>query len=179
MKRDELRELIKGPICTLPAPFDSDFRPDYGRMYDLCRWLIGQGLRTGKSVLKVAAAGGEGLQLSEDEWSEMLKSVVSAAGSEVPVMVGISHKDTYRTIEDAKKAQDLGAVCLQISPPIFNTPNQDDLLRHYGDISDAIEIGGRLFRPELDQMPRGQPRRPRPTIRRSLLPPAIALLRSR
>lgn len=145
MRREELQQLIQGAICTLPTPFDESFRADYGRMYELCKWLVEQGLRTGNSVLKVAAAGGEGLQLADDEWAAMVQCVVSAADGEVPVMAGISHKDTYRTIEDAKKARDLGAVGLQISPPIFNDPNQDDLLRHYSAISDAVEIGVMVY----------------------------------
>ena len=145
MRRDELQKLIQGAICTLPAPFDDNFRADYGRMYDLCKWLVEQGLRTGNSVLKVAAAGGEGMQMADDEWAAMVQCVVSAADGKVPVMAGISHKDTYRTIEDAKKAEDLGAVGLQISPPIFNDPNQDDMLRHYSAISDAIGIGVMVY----------------------------------
>ena len=145
MRRDELQKLIQGAICTLPAPFDKSLRADYGRMYELCQWLVEQGLRTGNSVLKVAAAAGEGMQLADDEWAAMVQCVASAADGKVPVMAGISHKDTYRTIEDAKKAQDLGAVGLQISPPIFNDPNQDDMLRHYSAISDAIEIGVMVY----------------------------------
>ena len=38
-----------------------------------------------------------------------------------------------------------GAVGLQISAPIYNDPNQDDLLRLYGAISDAIEIGVMVY----------------------------------
>lgn len=145
MNRDELQQMIQGAICTLPTPFDKNFRADYGRMYELCKWLVEQGLRTGNSVLKVGAAAGEGPLLSDDEWAAMVQCAVSAVDGKVPVMAGISHKDTYRTIEDAKKAQDLGAVGLQTSPPIFNDPNQDDLLRHYSDISDAIEIGVMIY----------------------------------
>lgn len=145
MRRDELQKLIQGAICTLPAPFDKHFHADYGRMYELCQWLVEQGLRTGNSMLKVAASAGEGMQLADAEWAAMVQCVASAADGKVPIMAGISHKDTYRTIEDAKKAQDLGAVGLQISPPIFNNPNQDDLLRHYSAISDAIEIGVMVY----------------------------------
>ena len=145
MRRDELQKLIQGAICYLPAPFDDDFHVDYGRMYELCQWLVEQGLATSNSVLKMATAAGEGPQLSDAEWPPLLRTVVRAAGGKVPVMCGISHKDTFRAIEDAKRAQDLGAVGLQISPPIFNDPNQDDMLRHYQAISDAIEIGIMIY----------------------------------
>jgi dihydrodipicolinate synthase/N-acetylneuraminate lyase len=145
VRRNELQKLIQGAICTLPAPFDDDFHVDYGRMYELCVWLVDQGLATGNSVLKVAAAEGEGNQLADDEWPPLLHAVVRAADGKVPVMCGISHKDTFRTIEDAKRAQDLGAVGIQVSPPIFNDPTQDDMLRHFEAISDAIEIGVMIY----------------------------------
>ena len=32
MNREDLRELIQGPIATVPTPFDDDFEVDYGRM---------------------------------------------------------------------------------------------------------------------------------------------------
>ena len=60
-------------------------------------------------------------------------------------MCGISHKDTFRTIRDARVAQDLGAVALQIPPPIFSHPTQDDMVRHSGAVSDAIEIGVMIY----------------------------------
>lgn len=145
MRREELKQLIQGTICTLPAPFDNEYEVDYGRMEDLCRWLVSEGVATGNCVLKMAAAGGEGPQLTDGEWPPLLRAVVRAADGKVPVMCGISHKDTYRAIQDAKRAQDLGAIGLQISPPIFNQPNQNDMLRHYEAISDAIDIGVMIY----------------------------------
>ena len=35
----------------------------------------------------------------------------------------------------------MGAIGLQICPPIFNLPSQDDLIDYYQDISDNIDIG--------------------------------------
>jgi len=141
MKRDELRKMIVGAIATVPTPFDSEFRVDLGCMAASTERWIQEGLVTGKSVLKVAAAMGEGPQLADDEWPALLRTVVQAAKGRTPVMCGIHYKDTVRTIEDARLAQDLGAIGLQISPPIFNDPTQDDILRYYEAVSDAIEIG--------------------------------------
>ena len=102
---------------------------------------MGQGLVAGKSVIKVAAFIGEGPQLADDEWPRLLETAVQAADGRVPVVCGIHCKDTIRTIDDAKRAQDLGAIGLQITTPIFNDPNQDDILRYFEAVSDAIDIG--------------------------------------
>jgi len=56
--------------------------------------------------------------------------------------VDLHFKDTKKTIEDAKKAQDLGAIGLQVCPPIFNLPSQKDISDYFSDLSDAISIGG-------------------------------------
>src|SRR5262249_29599197 len=42
---------------------------------------------------------------------------------------------------DAKRAQDLGAIGVQIPLPIFHHPTQDDNVRFYTRISDALDIG--------------------------------------
>jgi 4-hydroxy-tetrahydrodipicolinate synthase len=110
-------------------------------MAELTEWWIQQGLRTGKSVLKVAAAMGEGPDLDDSEWPKLLETVVNTANGRVPVVCGLRTKNTLHTVEDARRAQDLGAVGVQIDLPIFHHPTQDDYVRYFTDISDAIDIG--------------------------------------
>ena len=141
MNREELRKLIVGPIATVPTPFDDDFEVDYGRMHDLTQGWVENGLVKGRSVIKVAAAMGEGPMLRDDEWPYLLRTTVQAADGRATVMCGLHYKDTKRTIEDAKRAQDMGAHALQVCPPIFNLPSQDDTLDYFSDLSDAIDIG--------------------------------------
>ena len=141
MHRDEIKELIVGPISTVPTPFDDNLQVDYGRMRELTQYWVDNGLVKGKSVIKVAAAMGEGPALRESEWPHLLRTTVQAANDKAAIMCGIHYKDTLRTIEDAKRAADLGAIGVQISPPVFTWPDQDQIIRHYGAISDAIDIG--------------------------------------
>ena len=141
MNREELKKLIVGPIATVPTPFDDDFELDYGKMAALTEYWVDSGLVAGTAVIKVAAAMGEGPMLSDSEWPPLLRTAVQAANGKAAVVCGIHYKDTKRTIDDAKRAQDLGAIGLQISPPIFNDPTQDNVLRYYEAVSDAIDIG--------------------------------------
>ena len=145
MRRDEIKKLVQGPISTVPTPFDNDFKIDYGRMGDLTRWWVDNGLVKGKAVIKVAAAMGEGPMLREDEWPPLLRTAVQAADGKAAIMCGIHYKDTLRAIDDTKKAQDLGAIGVQISPPVFNWPDQDAIVRHFGDISEAVDIGVLIY----------------------------------
>ena len=111
----------------------------------MTRWWVEQGLGTKTSALKVAAAMGEGPELSDDEWPHLLRTVVNAAGSDATVLCALKPKNTLQTIEDAKIAQDLGAVGLQIDLPFFHHANQDDHVRYFTDISDAIDIGIMIY----------------------------------
>ena len=141
MDREEIKQLIVGPMATVPTPFDDDFEVDYAKMRDLTQWWVENGLVKGKAVIKVAATMGEGPQLRDDEWPTLLRTAARAAEDKAAIVCGLHYKDTIRAVEDAKKAQDNGAIGLQISPPIFNAPTQDDTLRHFEDISNAIDIG--------------------------------------
>ena len=141
MTRDELGKLIRGTLGTIPTAFDDKMKVDLARMADLTKWWVENGMGTDVAPIKVAAAMGEGPDLSDDEWPHLLRTVVNAAGSDVVVICGLKTKNTLHTIEDAKKAQDLGAIGLQIDLPLFHHPNQDDYVRYFTDISDAIDIG--------------------------------------
>ncbi|MGH2530888.1 MAG: dihydrodipicolinate synthase family protein [Thermomicrobiales bacterium] len=145
MNRDELKRLIQGPIATLPTAFDEAFNVDLGVMAELSAWWVANGLTADRTPLKVAAAMGEGPDLSDDEWPRVLRTVVDAAGSQAAVVCALKPKNTLHTIEDAKRAQDLGAIGLQIDLPIFHHPTQDDLLRFFADISDAVDIGIMIY----------------------------------
>jgi len=141
MERDELKTCIRGTIATLPTAFDGGLNLDLARMTDLTRWWVGQGLGTRESPLKVCAAMGEGPDLGDDEWPHLLRTVVNAAGGAAPVICALKSKNTLHTIEDAKRAQGLGAVGLQIDLPLYHHPTQDDYVRFFSDVSAAIDIG--------------------------------------
>ena len=153
MNRDELKKLIVGPIATVPTPFDADFQVDFGRMYELTQWWVENGLVKGKAVIKVAAAMGEGPQLDDWEWQRLLRTAVQAADGRATVMCGLHYKDTIRAVQDAKIAQDLGAVGLQVSAPSLNGPTQDDIVRHFADVCAAVDIGVMAY--VVNNMPGG------------------------
>lgn len=145
MNREEMRELLIGPFATVPTAFDENYRVDYGRMYELTEWWIEMGLVNGKSVLKVAAAMGEGPQLRDSEWPTLLHTVVRAAKGRVPVMGAISYKDTVRAIEDAKMAKDVGIIANQVTTPALNGPTEEDNIRFFQDLSAGADIGIMIY----------------------------------
>ena len=145
MDRNELRKLIQGTVVTTPTPMDKDMKVDYARITEVTRWWVEQGLGTNVAPLKVCAAGGEGPALTDSEWEQVIRTTVNAAGPDAVIMCALKAKSTYHTIEDAKKAQDLGIVGLQVDLPFSYHPNQDDYVRFFTDVSDAIDIGIMIY----------------------------------
>ncbi len=145
MDRAELRQYIRGPIATLPTAMDDECYLDLGRMAELTEWWVENGVTADRAPLKVAAAMGEGPDLGDDEWPQLLRTVVNAAGDDGVVVCGLKCKDTLGTIDDARRAQDLGAIGLQIDLPFFHHPTQDDYVRFFTDISDGIDIGIMIY----------------------------------
>jgi 4-hydroxy-tetrahydrodipicolinate synthase len=145
MNRAELQRKLKGIICATVTPFDDNFEINLGQMHDDTQWWVENGLVEGKACIKVASVMGEVPQLRDDEWPKLVETTVKAAAGRVPIISGIHGKETKRSIEDALQAQDLGATGIQVSPPVWNDPNQDDILRYFEAISDAIEIGVMVY----------------------------------
>ncbi len=141
MKRDELKQLIVGPCAAVATPFDEAFEVDCGRMAEVTKFWVENGLVAGKAVIKVAAAMGEGFMLDEDEWQMLVRTAVQAADGKAAIMCGIHYKDTKRAIEHARRAQDLGVIGVQVPPPMHHAPTQDDILKYYEALSDAVDIG--------------------------------------
>src|SRR5262249_12789452 len=135
MTRDDLKRLVQGPFATVPTAFDAKLKLDLGVMAARTQWWVANGLVAGKAVIKVAAAMGEGPDLGDDEWPHLLRNVVNAAGDKAAIVCGLKTKNTLHTIEDARTAQDLGAIGVQIDLPIFHHPTQDDIVRYFSAIS--------------------------------------------
>ena len=145
MDKASLRKLIVGPMGVLPTPFDENYQLDLGRMNAMIQRLIDSGVTHGKGVLKIASAVGEGPMLSDTEIPALLRTAVKAADGRATIMLGIHYKDTTRAIEEAKMAQDMGAISLQVTLPIWNMPSQQDMYDFFYDLSNAIDIGIMIY----------------------------------
>ncbi len=141
MNRQQKRDVYQGVIGVTITPYYDNYEVNYGKMADLTKWWISNGLVRGDAALKVCSVMGEAPQLRENEWINILKTTVDAAEGKVDIIGGTHCKDTLRTIEDIKKAHDVGIVGMQVAPPLFNDPNQDDILRYYEAISENSDIG--------------------------------------
>jgi 4-hydroxy-tetrahydrodipicolinate synthase len=70
-----------------------------------------------------------------------VRATVDAANGRAAVACGLPCRNTRRTIDDVRRAGDLGAIGVQIDLPFLKFPTQDDIVRFYTEISDAVDIG--------------------------------------
>ena len=95
MDRKELQNLIQGVVVTTPTPMDEDYNIDLGRTAEITRWWVDEGLGTNTAPLKVCAAGGEGPDLTDDEWEGVIRTTIDAAGPDAVVTCALKPKNTF------------------------------------------------------------------------------------
>ena len=83
---------------------------------------------------------GEFTTLSTAERKQATELYIEAAAGRVPVVAGTGALSTVETIDLTRHAADAGAAAVMIVPPFYTAPTWDELLAHYGAISDAVDI---------------------------------------
>ncbi|MGW0705707.1 dihydrodipicolinate synthase family protein [Streptomyces sp. NPDC002643] len=83
---------------------------------------------------------GEFTTLSLDERKQVAELYVEAADGRVPVVAGTGALSTAHTVELSVHAQKAGASAVMIVPPFYDAPNFEELLAHFGAVSEAIDI---------------------------------------
>lgn len=138
MKR---RDRLKGIVVSLPTPTNDNYEIEYKRFGEHVGWLVDQGLVEGKAVLMGAGGLGEGYFLTREEHENIMKSLVDAANGKVPTMTGIFEVSTKEAVRRAKIAEAIGIDFLQVNPPHYLAPVDDEVYTHLRIINDSAGVG--------------------------------------
>jgi len=138
MKR---KDRLRGIVVSLPTPAKENYEVDYELFEEQVRWLVDQGLVEGKAVLMGAGGLGEGYFLTREEHEKIMGCLVDAANDKVPTMTGIFEICTKEAVRRAKMAEDAGIDFLQVNPPHYLAPLDDEAYTHYEMISDSADVG--------------------------------------
>jgi 4-hydroxy-tetrahydrodipicolinate synthase len=133
----EAKALFRGPMVSVATPFTEDFELDLDALQDNIRFMIDRGMRTGRGVLLVAAAGGEFPMLSMEERKQVIQASVEAAGGQIPVAASIQFVGTRQAVEIARYASEAGAALGQLSAPYYYTPPNEDIYHFFKDVSEG------------------------------------------
>lgn len=132
---------IKG-VWALPA---TSFTDEYQFDEKSYRNNIDYYIRSGVHGIIVNGSIGEFPSLSDSERKQILEVAIDQADGRVPVGSCTSACSTLQCIELSKHAQEAGAVLLQITPPYYWRPSEQEIINHYQLISDAVAIPISLY----------------------------------
>lgn len=126
-----------GILAAVVTPFTADSSTvDEAGIKRQAEHIIGNGIHG----LVPGGSTGEFTTLSTDERKRSTEYYIAAADGRVPVVVGTGALSTAETVDLSKHASDAGAAAVMVVPPFYDTPSWDELLTHFGAVSDAIDV---------------------------------------
>jgi 4-hydroxy-tetrahydrodipicolinate synthase len=125
----------------MTTAFHPDFSVDHATIARHAQWLIENGC-TGIICL---GSLGEAATLNPNEKVPILKTVVDAVGTKVPVVSAISALSTAEAVELAKMAESVGCSGLMILPPYVYQGDWRENKAHVGAVLKATSLPGMLY----------------------------------
>lgn len=129
-------------LTAMVTPFAEDGSIDLAGAQELAAHLVDRQAHDGLVVLGTT---GEAPTLGDGEQSAVLEAVLDAVGDRATVVAGVGTNDTAHTIENARRAERLGAHGLLVVTPYYNKPPQAGLLRHFTSVADATDLPVMLY----------------------------------
>ena len=125
-----------GIIPALVTPMKDDESIDEQGL----RAVVNHVLEGGVHGVFAVGSQGEFYALSKREKIKVLQIVVDEVDGRVPVYAGTAALTTKEVIDLTKRAADVGATAASVLTPFFISPTQDELMRHYESVANAVNL---------------------------------------
>ncbi|HUL00155.1 MAG TPA: 4-hydroxy-tetrahydrodipicolinate synthase [Nitrospirota bacterium] len=129
-------EFIYGVIPPLITPIDAQERVDEKGLRNLIEHVIIGGVH-GVFVL---GSTGEFYGLDFDEKKRAVEITIDQVKGRVPVYVGASDITTRECIRLSRLAENLKAQAVTVLTPMFISPSEEELYRHFRSIAESISL---------------------------------------
>lgn len=116
-----------GTGVAIVTPFNEDYSVDFPSLEKITDYCITNGV----SYIVVLGTTGESATLTKEEKKQVVKTVVSAAASRVPIVIGIGGNYTQEVVETIKNTDYKGIDAILSVSPYYNKPNQNGIYEHY------------------------------------------------
>lgn len=127
---------LEGIITPAITPFKADEGVDLKRLREHLDFLIENGI---SGIFSLGTAG-EFALLSREERDEVLKVTVDQVNGKVPVLAGVSDPGTRNVISNARRASEIGADAVVVTPPYFYRTNEEGIYQHFRTIAENVDI---------------------------------------
>ena len=140
MKPKEFKDKLKGIVHLVMTPFDKNDEVDEQALRQGLRKVVRE-CRGEDVVILTLGSTAEFYAMTEAENKRVTELVIDEINGVFPVMIGTARAGTKLTIENSKFAEKAGADALLIVHPYYFTPIEEELVKHYEAVADAVDIG--------------------------------------
>ncbi len=120
---------------AIVTPFRVDGSIDERALWGLVNWQIESGI----DFLVACGSTGEAATLDEEEWLQVIRIVVDAAGGRVPVWAGCTHNSTRTLLRQAGMLCQINGLSAVLSAnPYYNKPTQEGQFQHFLALAKAV-----------------------------------------
>lgn len=127
---------LEGVIPPTVTAFDEDESVDYETTGDHARFVVDRGV----DAVFPLGTNGEFAMLTDEERTGVIESVVEEVGGDVPVIAGVGAPSTYRTVENARRAAEVGADGVVVVTPYYYPLDGEGAVSHYRRVAEAIDV---------------------------------------
>ena len=127
---------FSGVMPILATPFHDDETLDLPSWTRLLEFMVGLGV-DGVTIIGVL---GESNRLADHERDALIAHAVRVVAGRIPVVVGTSHSGTAAGKYLARRAAELGADAVMITPGKEAVPNDERIIETYKRIADGLTI---------------------------------------
>ena len=126
---------FQGSLVAIVTPM-KDGGVDLRALRELTEWQLAEGT----DGIVPCGTTGEGVTLTAQERSEVVRAVVETVRGRAAVIAGAGSNATHECIESVKRVKELGADAALVVTPYYNKPTQEGLYRHYVAIQEATRF---------------------------------------
>jgi len=129
-------QLFEGTGVALVTPFKKDFSVDFEALKKIVDFVIDGGVE----YLVVLGTTGEPATLTSDEREKVIKTIIEANNSRLPLVLGVGSNNTQQVVYELE-SRDLSAFSAVLSvSPYYNKPTQEGIYQHFKAISAASPL---------------------------------------
>lgn len=132
---------LQGVIPALVTPFDAQNRVDLKALEKHMTSLR----EAGVTGWVPCGSTGEYFSMSDDERLEVLRFVKDFANDGEILIAGTNAPATREVIRSTEQAKEIGYDIVLLATPFYTRPTQEELLKHYQTVLDAVDVSLILY----------------------------------
>ena len=137
----QVKKELCGPTGLVMATFNEDLSLNVGALKDNIRFMLDEGMKTGRGCIICPCGTGEYVHLNRAEHAQRVRAALEVTDGKLPVVVGLAGTDVREVVELGRQAQKAGAKYAMVPPPYYYDIDQDGIFEWYRILSESLDLG--------------------------------------